>query len=78
MYNGVCVDPEMFGALLKLGGPPTFKTKNIPKDEFKDLMDDLADFIPYVFVTCIERGDSLSLYPGTTSWRLHPMQAWRQ
>jgi hypothetical protein len=38
MYDGVCADPEIFGALLKLGRPQTFKTKNLPKDEFKDLM----------------------------------------
>ncbi|TFK55661.1 hypothetical protein OE88DRAFT_1652076 [Heliocybe sulcata] len=37
-YDGVCPDPLVFGTLLKLGGPPTWKTKKIPKDEFEDVI----------------------------------------
>lgn len=33
-YDGVCVDPHVFGAMLKLDGPPTFKAKKMPKDDF--------------------------------------------
>lgn len=35
-YNGVCRDPAVFGRMLKLDGPPTFKAKNFPVDEFQD------------------------------------------
>lgn len=40
MYDGVCSDADVFGALLGLGGPPKFKSKKLPKDEFERLMGD--------------------------------------
>ncbi|KAF8076719.1 hypothetical protein FPV67DRAFT_1406546 [Lyophyllum atratum] len=46
-YDGVCADPAVFGAFLGLDGPPTFKTKKMPKDEFEDLMGDLEVSIRY-------------------------------
>ncbi|KAH7912955.1 hypothetical protein BJ138DRAFT_1147143 [Hygrophoropsis aurantiaca] len=38
VYDGVCNDPAVFGALLKLGGPPKFKMQKMPKDEFGDAL----------------------------------------
>jgi len=37
-YDGVCADPEIFGHMLGLGGPPKFKMKKYPIDEFDDIM----------------------------------------
>lgn len=50
MHDGVCADPEMFGALLKLGVSPTVKMKN------NNLMGDLAVagmFSPPVLIAMI-------------------------
>ncbi|KAH6914789.1 hypothetical protein BKA70DRAFT_1257070 [Coprinopsis sp. MPI-PUGE-AT-0042] len=34
LYDGVCNDPKVFGLMLGLGGPPTFKAKKLTTDEF--------------------------------------------
>ncbi|KAG6910150.1 hypothetical protein DXG01_012909 [Tephrocybe rancida] len=47
VYDGVCADAAVFGAFLGLEGPPTWKTKKIPKDEFEDLLGDLHVAIRY-------------------------------
>ncbi|KII95287.1 hypothetical protein PLICRDRAFT_86682 [Plicaturopsis crispa FD-325 SS-3] len=47
VYDGVCNDAEVFGALLGLGGPPTFKMKKIPKADFEDAIGDLNVSIRY-------------------------------
>ncbi|CAA7258576.1 unnamed protein product [Cyclocybe aegerita] len=47
LYDGVCNDPEVFGAMLNLGGPPTFKAKKMPKEEFENLIGDLDVAIRY-------------------------------
>ena len=36
VYDGVCADPEVFGAALRLNGPPNFKQKKIPTEEFQN------------------------------------------
>ncbi|RDB19942.1 hypothetical protein Hypma_012854 [Hypsizygus marmoreus] len=46
-YDGVCADAAVFGAFLGLDGPPTFKTKKMPKNEFEDLIGDLHVSIRY-------------------------------
>ncbi|KAF9037816.1 hypothetical protein BDZ89DRAFT_1157256 [Hymenopellis radicata] len=38
MYDGVCSDADVFGAMLNLGGPPTFKTKKMTAEEFQGVM----------------------------------------
>lgn len=73
MYDGVCSDPEVFGTLLKLGGPPTFKTKKIPKDEFENLVGRLDTPIRYVFSVLVDPNDFPNLYLGTAFLGLHPM-----
>ncbi|TFK66576.1 hypothetical protein BDN72DRAFT_142928 [Pluteus cervinus] len=35
LYDGVCQDPEVFGAMLGLDGPPTFKSKKWTNDAFQ-------------------------------------------
>ena len=47
-YDGVCADPEVFGALLSLGGPPTFKTKKMNKDEFQEHLGAIKSSARYV------------------------------
>ncbi|KAG7088075.1 hypothetical protein E1B28_012106 [Marasmius oreades] len=37
-YDGVCNNPAVFGTMLRLGGPPTFKTKKLTADEFQNIM----------------------------------------
>ena len=34
-YDGICTEPEVFGALMNLGGPPTFKMKKFTLEEFE-------------------------------------------
>lgn len=34
-YDGICADPVVFGAMLGLKGPPNWKMKKIPKQEFE-------------------------------------------
>ncbi|KAI0360756.1 hypothetical protein OH77DRAFT_1392785 [Trametes cingulata] len=34
-YDGFCPDPEVFGALLGLGGPPKFRSRKFDRDEFQ-------------------------------------------
>ena len=38
VYDGVCADPVVFGALMGLDGPPTWKMKKFPRAEFEDLI----------------------------------------
>ena len=49
VYDGVCSDANVFAALLGLDGPPTFKTKKMPNDEFVDMIGDLT-----VSVRCVK------------------------
>ncbi|KAG2156433.1 hypothetical protein DEU56DRAFT_846760 [Suillus clintonianus] len=35
-YDGVCADPVVFGTMLGLGGPPTWKTHKMPIDDFEN------------------------------------------
>ncbi|KZT70683.1 hypothetical protein DAEQUDRAFT_744655 [Daedalea quercina L-15889] len=37
-YVGICPDPAVFGVLMGLDGPPTFKQKKFSKAEFQDLI----------------------------------------
>ncbi|KAI0777612.1 hypothetical protein BD413DRAFT_640086, partial [Trametes elegans] len=37
-YDPICPDPEVFGALMGLGDPPTFKMKKFSTDEFQRLV----------------------------------------
>ncbi|KAG1892010.1 hypothetical protein F4604DRAFT_1696869 [Suillus subluteus] len=34
-YDGVCADPVVFGTMLGLGGPPTWKMHKMPIDDFE-------------------------------------------
>jgi len=46
-YDGLCADPEVFGILLGLDGPPTWKMKKIPKDTFEDLLGGISASVRY-------------------------------
>ncbi|KAG1735001.1 hypothetical protein EDB19DRAFT_1725498 [Suillus lakei] len=35
-YDGVCADPAVFGTMLGLGGPPTWKMHKMPIDDFEN------------------------------------------
>lgn len=35
-YDGICTDPEVFGHMLGLGGPPTWKMKKFSREDFED------------------------------------------
>lgn len=41
MYDGVCNDGEVFGAMLGLGGAPTFKMKKMTAEEFQNVVGDI-------------------------------------
>ncbi|KAF8265476.1 hypothetical protein EI94DRAFT_1685455 [Lactarius quietus] len=38
LYNGLCADPDVFGTLMGLDGPLTWKIKKLPKETFEDLL----------------------------------------
>ncbi|KAG6373778.1 hypothetical protein JVT61DRAFT_5921 [Boletus reticuloceps] len=38
VYDGVCTNPVVFGTLLELGGPPSFKMHKMDVDEFNNLL----------------------------------------
>ncbi|KAL5487571.1 hypothetical protein ACEPAI_5679 [Sanghuangporus weigelae] len=37
-YDGICTDPLVFGAMLNMDGPPSFKQKRMLGAEFEDLI----------------------------------------
>ncbi|QRV92071.1 hypothetical protein RhiJN_20089 [Ceratobasidium sp. AG-Ba] len=46
-FDGVCPDPRVFGALLKLDGPPKFKMRKYPKDEFEEMVGEIEKSVRY-------------------------------
>lgn len=50
-YDGICPDPEVFGALLGLGGPPKFKMKKFSTDEFQKLVGPITGSVRCADVT---------------------------
>ncbi|KAL1941659.1 hypothetical protein VTO73DRAFT_7098 [Trametes versicolor] len=46
-YDGICPDPEVFGALIGLGGPPKFKMKKFSTDEFQKLVGPVEGSVRY-------------------------------
>ncbi|KAH9896785.1 hypothetical protein C8Q73DRAFT_757262 [Cubamyces lactineus] len=46
-YDGICPDPEVFGALMGLGGPPTFKMKKFSVDQFQSLVGPIEGSVRY-------------------------------
>jgi len=42
VYDGICPDPEVFGALFDLGGPPTWKMKKYTILEFEKQIGDIS------------------------------------
>ncbi|KAK0230439.1 hypothetical protein IW262DRAFT_1470980 [Armillaria fumosa] len=47
MYDGVCNDGEVFGAMLGLGGAPTFKMKKMTAEEFQNVVGDVEGSARY-------------------------------
>ncbi|THH18764.1 hypothetical protein EUX98_g8902 [Antrodiella citrinella] len=48
-YDGVCTDPVIFGALMGLDGPPTWKQKKFSVDDFESLFGEVTGSVRYVF-----------------------------
>ncbi|KAG8733470.1 hypothetical protein FRC10_012324 [Ceratobasidium sp. 414] len=46
-FDGVCPDPRVFGALLKLDGPPKFKMRKYTKDEFQEMVGEVEKSVRY-------------------------------
>ena len=49
MYDGVCADADVFGIVLGLDGPPTWKVKKFTKDNFIDLLGPIRASARFVF-----------------------------
>ncbi|KAG6813428.1 hypothetical protein H0H92_011125 [Tricholoma furcatifolium] len=62
VFDGVCADAAVFGAFLGLDGPPKWKTKKIPKDDFEDLVGDLRVSIRQGFFLLNLRYSSYHIY----------------
>ncbi|KAI0360752.1 hypothetical protein OH77DRAFT_1445873 [Trametes cingulata] len=46
-YDGICPDPEVFGVLMGLGGPPKFKMKKFSTEEFEKLIGPIRGSVRY-------------------------------
>ncbi|KAG9093698.1 hypothetical protein FRC06_011405 [Ceratobasidium sp. 370] len=46
-FDGVCPDPRVFGAMLKLDGPPKFATKKYTKEEFEQMVGHVQGSVRY-------------------------------
>ncbi|ETW83606.1 hypothetical protein HETIRDRAFT_312598, partial [Heterobasidion irregulare TC 32-1] len=47
VYDGVCADHVVFGALMGLDSPPAWKMKKLPKDDFEDLFGAVVGSVRY-------------------------------
>ncbi|KAI0777623.1 hypothetical protein BD413DRAFT_609948 [Trametes elegans] len=52
-YDGVCPDPEVFGVLLGLGGPPDFTLKKFKADEFMKLIGRLENPVRCAYTSVV-------------------------
>ncbi len=46
----MCVDPELFGVVMKLDGPPTWKMKKFTVEEMQSIFGTLEGKVRYVIV----------------------------
>ncbi|KAI0765052.1 hypothetical protein C8Q74DRAFT_1164867, partial [Fomes fomentarius] len=46
-YDGICSDSEVFGVLMNLGGPPTFKMKKFSVEEFEKCLGGISASVRY-------------------------------
>ncbi|THH17423.1 hypothetical protein EW146_g3382 [Bondarzewia mesenterica] len=59
VYDGICPDPSVFGVLMGLDGPPTWKMKKFSKEDFEELFGEIQasvrrdrnDRYDYLFIT---------------------------
>ncbi|KLO07904.1 hypothetical protein SCHPADRAFT_1001300 [Schizopora paradoxa] len=49
-FDGFCPDPNVFGALFNLEGPPKFKAKKFPKDEIQEYIGDVVGSVRYDYL----------------------------
>jgi len=47
VYDGVCADDYVFGALMGLDGPPTWKQKKLPLEQFENLFGSVGGSVRY-------------------------------
>ncbi|KAG9123659.1 hypothetical protein FRC07_014366 [Ceratobasidium sp. 392] len=50
-FDGVCPDPRVFGAMLKLDGPPTFKAKKFSVTEFENCVGHISASARYSYLS---------------------------
>ncbi|TFY73305.1 hypothetical protein EWM64_g10707 [Hericium alpestre] len=41
-YDGICADPEVFGVLMGLDGPPTWKMKKFSREDFEEAVGEIS------------------------------------
>ena len=63
VYDGVCQDPKVFGTMMGLDGPVTFKTKKFSTADFEDLIGNCTGSARFVF-------SSFPLWLALTLWSL--------
>lgn len=67
-YDGVCNDAEVFGRVIGLPGPPTFKMKKMSADELTNALGDLS--APIRFGQLYQKGDITVRWPGDGTYKL--------
>ena len=66
VYDGVCPDPDVFGALFGLDGPPNFKQKKYTVEEFEKHMGRITASVRYgAFVRILRHLCNLFTSSGT-------------
>ncbi|KAG8783123.1 hypothetical protein FRC12_020077 [Ceratobasidium sp. 428] len=50
VFDGVCPDPRVFGAMLGLDGPPTFKARKYSVSDFCDIVGDIRASARYSYL----------------------------
>ncbi|PPR00140.1 hypothetical protein CVT24_008942 [Panaeolus cyanescens] len=66
VYDGICNDPAVFGAMLGLGGPPTFKMKKFSEADLN--LGSLTSSIRYGYLS--QRGEITVRWPGDGTFKL--------
>ncbi|KAF8267203.1 hypothetical protein EI94DRAFT_1683951 [Lactarius quietus] len=69
LYDGLCADPDVFGTLMGLDGPPTWKIKKLPKETFEGLLGGIS--APARFCTLSLTGTEVNVryYPDSGEFK---------
>ncbi|KAF8267205.1 hypothetical protein EI94DRAFT_1731093 [Lactarius quietus] len=68
-YDGLCADPDVFGVLMGLDGPPTWKIKKLPKETFDDLLGGVSTSVRYDTLNITGTNVNVRYYPDSGEFK---------